>query len=54
MSRSSEEYLVTVDISENDESMIIVCQMHSRNIKYIKKFSGEEARKVYELLTVRE
>lgn len=49
-----EEYLVTVDVSEDDEYSIIVCRMNSRNVKFIKKFSGEEARKVYELLTVKE
>lgn len=54
MSGSSEEYLVTVDISDNGERMIVVCRMNSRNVKFTKAFKGEEANKVYELLTVKE
>ena len=50
----SEELLVTIDDSGSDECVLIVCRMNSRNVKFIKKFSGEEARKVYELLTVKE
>lgn len=47
----SEEYLVTVDVSEDDDYTMIVCRMNSRNIKFIKKLSDEEAKKVYKLLT---
>lgn len=54
MSLNSEEYLVTVTVSEDDKCSLIICRMDSRNIKFIKKLSGEEAKKTYELLTVKE
>lgn len=50
----SEEYLVTVDGSEDGEYTLIVCRMNSRNIKLVKRLSGEEARKVYKVLTEKE
>ena len=50
----SESYLVSIDVSEDDESLVMVTRMEGRNIKFIKQFRGEEAIKVYELLTVKE
>lgn len=50
----SESYLVSIDVSEDDECLVMVTRMEGRNIKFVKQFHGEEAMKVYELLTVKE
>lgn len=51
MFKVSEGYLIGVDISEQDEAVVQVVAMDGMKRKLVKQFRGDEAVRLYEMLS---
>ena len=54
MLKSSESYLVSIDVTESDEHVVIISRIIAQQIRFVKKLSGKEADEFVKMMTEKE